>query len=161
MKYKIIATLMVLPLAACSGNSLLPSQRDRFEVESTPTGASVRLLGEIVGKTPMSLNTRAVFPQNFPYDKQHLYGRIELSYPGCEPFSTTVSSRIISEGLKARLKCNDSHQLTPQTVAPVATPRTEQGELKHRLLQLKELYEEGLISEQDYVEKRRQLLEEL
>ena len=117
-----------------------------------------------MGQTPISLQTRDVFPQNFDHAKQHLYGRIEISYPGCEPFITTVSSRIISNGLTARLNCRDSKETPPESaVNPQieTTSQTEPTGLRKRLLQLKELFEEGLISEQDYAEKRSQLLEEL
>lgn len=173
MNLKYLSTLIVLPLIGCSGNSLLPSQSGSFKVDSAPVGASVLVLGEAMGQTPMLLTTSEVFPHSFDHDKQHLYGRIQLSHPGCEPFITTVSSRIISDGLNARLKCRDANQpqqqtdmsaqptAAPQMATPIATPQTNTTGLKPRLQQLKELFEEGLISEEDYAAKRRQILEEL
>lgn len=157
MSHKLIATLIALPLVGCSGNSLLPSSSNQIQIDSVPVGASVIVLGKAMGQTPMNLSTRDVFPQSFAQEKQHLYGRIELTYPGCEPFITTVSSRIISNGLKAKLDCREP----PQTTMTSPTPRTEPVELKLRLQQLKELYQEELISEQEYATKRRKLLEEL
>ncbi|MEN8170643.1 MAG: PEGA domain-containing protein [Pseudomonadota bacterium] len=164
MKYHLLTTFIALPLFGCSGNTLIPSHSDQISVDSVPVGASVLVLGEAMGQTPMSLSTRDVFPQSFELEKQHLYGRIQLTYPGCEPFITTVSSRIVSDGLKAELDCVDSNvpqekaSVSPQAETP---PETEPSELKQRLQQLKGLFEEELISEQDYAEKRRQLLEQL
>ena len=167
MKRKLPASLATLLLTACSANSLAPMQQDQVKVDSVPVGASVLVLGEAMGQTPLHLNTRDIFPQSYDHDKQHLYGRIVLSYPGCEPFTTTVSSRIISEGLNARLKCNtpreDGDQATPLPTTPTAVTESEQesDRLKQRLRQAKELFDEGLINVEEYAEKRRQLLEEL
>lgn len=157
MSHKLLATLIALPLVGCSGTSLIPSSSDQIQVDSVPVGASVIVLGEAMGQTPMTLTTRDVFPQSFAQEKQHLYGRIELTYPGCEPSITTVSSRIISNGLKAKLKCRDK----PQAATISTTPRTEPVELKLRLQKLKELYQEELINEEEYATKRKELLEEL
>lgn len=167
MTHKLLATLIALPLVGCSANSLLPSSTDQIHVDSVPVGASVIILGEAMGQTPMTLTTRDVFPQSFAQEKQHLYGRIALSYPGCEPFITTVSSRIISNGLKAKLECRDKTQTVtqdehkPQQATAIPTPRSDSAELKLRLKELKELYQEELISEDEYATKRKQLLEEL
>jgi hypothetical protein len=145
---------------------MVSSSRDQFLVDSAPVGASVLVLGETMGQTPLTLNTRAVFPQSFPSEKQHLYGRIELTYPGCEPFITTVSSRIISEGLTARLSCREQPPTSPTSAFthPAPSPSSSAAkplEIKPRLQQLKQLFEEGLISEGDYAAKRQQLLQEL
>ena len=167
MNYRLLTSFLSLPLAACSGNILLPSQQESIRVDSVPVGASVLVLGEAMGQTPINLTTRDVFPQSYDHEKQHLYGRIELSHPGCAPFITTVNTRIISEGLNAHLKCAKSESPDkPTTTSPKTAPVavTAQGQpitIKQRLRQAKELFDEGLISEQEYAEKRRQLLEEL
>ena len=163
MNQLLTLSILSLSISACGGNSLLPSQQQQFQVDSVPVGASVLVLGEAMGQTPLTLSTRTVFPQTFDDSRQHLYGRIELRHPGCTPLITTVSSRIISSGLKAKLECGAGMQrqptVHPATSTPVATP--EMPRLKQRLQQLRELYQEGLISEEEYDEKRRQLLDEL
>ncbi len=163
MSHKLLATLFALPLVGCSGNSLLPSSNDNFQVDSVPVGASVIVLGEAVGQTPITLSTRDVFPQSYDQDKQHLYGRVELAYPGCESSLTTVSSRVLGHGLKVKLKCGDTTQTpeTPVSVIVESAPQSESVALKLRLKRLKELYQEELISEEEYAEKRRKLLDEL
>ncbi len=160
----LMVPLLGLSLSACSGNSLTPSQHDTFQVDSVPVGASVLVLGEAMGQTPMSLHRKDVFPHNYDHSKQHLYGRVEIRNPGCKPFITTVRSRVLSDGLKATLDCGEKPTLTPaaqteQQAAPVQ--QQQEPSLKQRLRSLKELYEEGLISEQEYETKRQQLLEEL
>lgn len=161
MKRPLTLSILTLSMSACGGNSLLPSQQEQFKVDSVPVGASVLVLGEAMGQTPMMLSTRTVFPQNFELSEQHLYGRIELRHPGCEPLITTVSSRIISSGLKARLQCDTAAQEQQASPPAFPSPASETTPLKQRLQTLKELYQEGLISEEDYDVKRRQLLDEL
>lgn len=163
MTHKLLATLIALPLAGCSGNSLISASNDTFQVDSVPVGASVIVLGEAMGQTPMTLSTRDVFPQSYDQGRQHLYGRVELTYPGCESSLTTVSSRVLAHGLKAKLKCDVETQTKEAPAADILEP-TSQSEpvaLKLRLQKLKELYQEELISEEEYAEKRRKLLEEL
>ena len=160
MMRHLIAGLCGLTLTACSGNSLLPAQQGSFQVDSVPVGASVLVLGEAMGQTPMTLLRSDVFPRNYDFDKQHLYGRIELRHPGCNPFITTVSSRVLSDGLKAKLECEEMATTSP-VLQPVPAQQKEDSSLKQRMIKLKDLYEEGLISEQEYEAKRRQLLEEL
>jgi hypothetical protein len=159
MKRPLILLIFSLSISACGANSLLPPQQERFQVDSVPVGASVLVLGEAMGQTPMMLSSHEVFPQTFDDSRQHLYGRIELRHPGCEPFITTVSSRIISSGLKAKLECDHGLQEPPAITTPALAP--EVTPLKQRLRELKAWYQEGLISEKEYDEKRRQLLEEL
>ncbi len=164
MQQRLTLSLLTASLCACSGNSLLTGQQRSFQVDSVPVGASVLVLGEAMGQTPLTLHTRDVFPQSYAHDKQHLYGRVEIRHPGCKTFTTTVSSRIISHGLNARLECDEKPTAPPaaqveQQTAPLQ--RQQPQPLKQRLIRLKELYQEGLISEPEYEAKRKQLLEEL
>ncbi len=166
MPRNLFTILTLLPLLGCSAIHS-KSDEEMFKVDSVPVGASVLVMGEAMGQTPMSLHKRDVFPRLFAPLKQHLYGRIELIHPGCEPFVSTVNSRIISEGLNARLNCDSS---APPVTSPTPQPQQSpdiaaEGEvsatLRQRLQRLKALFEEKLISEEDYATKRRQLLEEL
>jgi hypothetical protein len=182
MRYRLLSAFIVLPLFACSGNPLLSSSQEQFLVDSAPVGASILILGETVGQTPLTLQKHDVFPQSFDPEKKHLYGRIELVYPGCEPFITTISSRVINEGLTALLTCHDNKRAEPAstpTQVPIqeqpqgqvqqpatdgshpVVPATATPDLKQRLQQLKGLFDEGLISEEDYNIKRRELLRAL
>lgn len=170
MRYRHLSVLIVLPLIGCSGNPLFSSARDQFLVDSAPVGASVLVLGETVGQTPLTLRKQDVFPQSFDPGKKHLYGRIELVYPGCERFIATVSSRVINEGITARLDCGDGTATealpapaitTEPAAGEVAQPVTPAPGLKQRLRQLKELFDEGLISEEEYHSKRSELLQAL
>ncbi|MDH5785120.1 MAG: hypothetical protein OEZ16_05845 [Chromatiales bacterium] len=165
MKRKVTLTFLAASLTACGGNSLLPSQQQSFSVDSLPPGASVIIMDEAVGQTPITLTAHQVFPQNFDHSKQHLYGRVELHYPGCKPFITAISGQILSSGLNARLECRDepSGVFAPSAehAKSFAGEERQEKTLKQRLRQLKELHEEGLIDEHDYREKRRQLLEAL
>ena len=160
MTRNLFTTLTLLPLLGCSAFPNSPNGA-MIKVDSVPVGASVLVMGEVMGQTPMSLRKREVFPHLFAPQNQHLYGHIKLTYPGCEPFVTSVSSDIVSNGLKARLNCDNPPPLTPAQPAKTSPADNASEGLRQRLQQLKSLFEEGLISEQDYASKRRQLLEEL
>lgn len=163
MKRHLTLSLLIISLSACSGTSLLTRQQRTFQVDSVPVGASVLVLGEAMGQTPLTLHTRDVFPQNFAHDKQHLYGRVEIRHPGCKAFITTVSSRIISDGLNAKLECSGktTSAVSPQPPQLGETVESATSNLKQRLRKLQELYDEGLISDTEYQQKRQQLLDEL
>jgi hypothetical protein len=51
---------------------------------------------------------------------------------------------------------------TRGTFAPPAqTPGEEEGDIEQRIIRLLKLYDEGLITESEYIEKRNQILEGL
>ncbi len=137
-------------LTACAGDSLLPTQSEQFQVSSKPAGATVYIMGKEVGKTPLDVATNQLFPISYPKELESKFGKIELKYPGCEPYIKPVSGRILADGLKAKLDCASQ-------ASPVTATRTPH----ERLRQLKSIYDEGLISKEEYQEKRQSILNEL
>lgn len=156
MKHLAIPTLFVTTLlSGCAGDSLMPQSIDHFAVASEPSGATVYAMGNVVGTTPLELSTNQVFPVTYPYELQSKYGKVELTYPGCEPYSRTVSNSVLANGLKAKLNC-------PQAAAPaaIAAPAPTM-DVETRLRKLKGLFDEGLITEEEYNNKRQAILQEL
>jgi hypothetical protein len=156
MKQLAIPTLFVTTLlSGCAGDSLMPQSIDRFAVTSEPSGATVYAMGNVAGTTPLELSTSQVFPVTYPYELQSKYGKIELSYPGCEPYSRTVSNSVLANGLKAKLDC-------PQPAVPAAvTAPAPTMDIEARLRKLKELFDKGLVTEEEYNSKRQAILQEL
>lgn len=156
MKKLAIPTIFATTLlSGCAGDSLMPRSSDHFAVTSEPSGATVYVMGDVAGKTPLELSTSQVFPVTYPYELQSKYGKIELTYPGCEPYRRRVSNSVLANGLKAKLDC-------PQAAAPAAVaPRAATMDIETRLRKLKGLFDEGLITEEEYNSKRQAILQEL
>lgn len=170
-----------LLLQGC-GSSLIISNTDTIPVRSEPSGAAVYVMGKSMGNTPVDVKQQDVFPVVYDPEKIELYGIIQLEMDGCEPLSQRVSGRVISRGVDARLKCGESLQTQSKgtaSAAPVATPvekevspeaaKAPQPQAaqvvpktsKERLMQLNDLYEEGLVSEKEYQTIRNRILNEL
>ncbi len=150
-----VASLLV---SGCSGSSLMPATNDSFMVESKPSGATVYVMGEIVGTTPVEVTAKQVFPSLYPSEQTPLYGRIFFSLEGCEEYAMPVGTGHLSKGMKVKLEC-DPMRPVAQPVQAAEMPR--ESTIKRRLQELKSLFDEGLISDEDYESKRKAILEEL
>lgn len=150
MKHLAIPTLIATTLlSACAGDSLTPRSGNSFAVDSQPSGATVYVMGQEVGTTPLVLKANQVFPITYPSELHSKYGLVELRHAGCQPYIRTVSTDILSDGLKARLDCE-------QPAAP-----SVRGNVEERLRKLKEIYDKGLITEEEYRSKREAILQDL
>jgi len=127
----------------------------RFMVKSTPPGATVYVMGKAVGTTPVEIKREQVFPGTYPQELQAEYGRVTIEYQGCETYSKAVSNTILENGLVAKLKCQTA---SPTSLVPAAKPVDTP---RQRLLELKQLLEDGLITEQEYNAKRSSILDAL
>jgi hypothetical protein len=154
MKQLAIPTLFISALlGGCAGNSLTPQSNASFTVTSQPSGATVSVMGKEVGTTPLELASSQVFPLTYPLELQAKYGSVELRHSGCEPYRASVSTDILAEGLNAKLNCEQAAKAPPAN-APATT-------VQERLRELKAIFDEGLISEEEYRSKREALLQEL
>lgn len=105
-------------------------------------------MGTSVGTTPLKVGRNQVFPVTYARELEPHYGRIELTHTGCKPLTVTVSNAILGQGLHAQLEC--------EVPAPAVT-----GNIRERLLQLKALRDDGLITDEEYSRKRQSLLDNL
>ena len=148
-------------LSACAGNSLAPQSSNRFSVNSQPAGASVYVMGERLGATPLELSSSQVFPVTYPSGLQDKYGKVELKYPGCQPYEKAISGYVLANGMHAKLDCGQAApEQTPAAAAP-AQATTNPDTIQERLRALKSIFEEGLITEDEYRAKRQLILQEL
>jgi len=158
IRQRLTPAIALLLISGCSGERLLAPDTSSFSVDSVPPQATVYVMGQAVGVTPSSVMRNQVFPHQYPESLQHLYGTVTLEHPDCETYRTNVNNRILERGLTAQLQC--SRHSTPAETAPAAGT-TSVRDNRQRLLELKGLYEEGLISEEEHQQKRRAILDAL
>lgn len=151
MKHWLLA-LSAFSLTGCSAYFTAPS--DHVAIDSIPSGAEVQVMGEVKGKTPMQLPTKAVFPVTYAPELQPLYGRVRLIHPGCVPYETTVSTASLENGIKARLQCDNAPAAPTETTT---APRSA----RERLLELEALRKEGLLDEAEYQRARQRIIDTL
>lgn len=142
--------LAALGMAGCGG--VTGGQGTLLTIDSTPAGADVTVMGEHKGVTPLELSSTKLFPATYPADKQALYGKVRISYPGCAPQELPISSRALEKGLHVKLECHTRETATPGVVADTPV---------ERLKRLEALRREGLLDEQEYLQVRQRIIDSL
>jgi hypothetical protein len=98
------ALLAPVSLWGADSDSLFKARH--FLVESTPDGADVFVIGGKLGKTPIRLSERDIYPNWYPDEQAHLYGMVILRKTGCNEFSKRLTLDDIGKGVQVRLDCN-------------------------------------------------------
>lgn len=142
-------------MSACSQTPSLVGGDNKITVSSEPAGASVYVMGEVVGTTPVVVDVGAVYPLTYAPELQGDYGRIMLKHAGCEDRIITVSSRMINSGLNTKLDCVAAE--APPVTKPVLVDKT----VTQRLQELQLLKEQGLITDEEYQTIRQRILQSL
>lgn len=137
---------------------IFPSAGNKtIKIESDPPGATVYVMGQERGVTPLAVSSTDVFPNTYPRDKESLYGKVVLKKAGCTDVITPVSSDIIDAGLRAKLDCGDLNP--PSAASGNAPPGNETVE--QRLEKIKDLLSKGLISEEEAKKARERIINNL
>lgn len=90
-----------------------------LQIESTPSGAEVELIGGPAGRTPLAISERDIYPNTYADDRIDLYGVVVLHHPGCEPLRHRVTQGDITGGLRLKLDCtNLAAQASPGPPQP-------------------------------------------
>ncbi len=152
----IAALLGLTVLSGCAG--LTP--RTAVTIDSDPQGASVRVSGKLVGVTPVTLDIDTVFPNHWT-DKADpdeegiaFYRRMEtvdITKDGCELYTKRFMSEDVMKDHKITLRCDPNYR----------APATAEGGVEQRLRRLDELRGKGLISDEEFNEQRRRILNTL
>ena len=173
MRNRSTRLLLMLPLTALLGacatqGSFFQESSSRLSIQSTPPGAQIWIMGKQQGTTPAHLPVSQVFPQVYRPDDQALYGQVRLVKDGCDPLTVAVSTSAVAAGIDAKLVCAETAAAMP--VTPTASPRTSSATVtaprpsasaRARLVELKELRQDNLISEQEYQRLRQRVLDTL
>ena len=137
-------------------------------IQSNPSGAKVYLNGEVVGNTPYThSDTKIVGSTTY----------VKLEKEGYNPLNTTFSRNeeadvgAIIGGVfllfpflwTMKYKPFRTYELTPlsgtEANAPAVEKREVTGTKADQLRELKKLFEEGLITEEEYEKQRKRILE--
>lgn len=135
----------------------------RFQVESTPAGADVFVIGGKLGKTPLRLSERDIYPNWYPDDQAHLYGMVILRKAGCADYSKRLTLDDIGKGVQVQLDCSQdaapAEQVPPESA--VSGQSISTAIMQRRLRQLKvlqELLDDDLITEEEERTIRKRIL---
>lgn len=143
-----------------------------LRIESVPPGVEVALIGGTAGYTPLTIGERAIYPNDYPDNRAHLYGTVTLRRAGCGTVVHRVTLEDIKRGLKITLDCDappvvrtapsTTPPTAPATASAVSNPGAAETVSERRLRQLQvlqELLDEGLIGAAEERHIRRRLLE--
>lgn len=148
----------LIALTGCATPSAQP--RSYVIIDSEPQGASVRVGGKLIGITPVKAELDTVFPRHWTSkvetdEEGFAFFRrmetVEISKAGCDPYSKRFMEADLVTDTKVTLKCDPNYQ------APAAT----EGGPEQRLRTLDELRGKGLISDEEFREQRRRILNSL
>ena len=143
--------------------------RGPVALETNPPGASVITLGRIIGKTPLRVEENDIFPVIYASELKPIYGKVRFKKKGCKQVSRRVTPEDIVTGIKIDLECGDKPATQQAAITDqdadfdpsVNTPLFSSGNnVKVRLLRVKDLLEEGLITQQEADAIRQRILED-
>lgn len=166
----LFAGVAALVLATAGSSWAQGLKISTLRIESTPSAAEVELIGGKVGVTPLTIDERDIYPNNYPDARTDLYGTVVLRHPGCESLRHRVTRSDISRGLNLHLDCGNTAAQnaalpaepspTSSASAPVTTVPSETISQRrlHQLQVLQELLDEGLISPAEEQRVRRRIL---
>ncbi len=169
----LLSALWALPAAAAE------LSLHKLRIETDPPGAEVLLIGGKAGHTPLTINERALYPNDYRDDQAHLYGTVTLRRTGCETVVRRVTLDDFGRGLNVTLDCGapaavraapagkpatpaSAASPTPAVPSAASGPATTEAASQRRLRQLQvlqELLDEGLIDSVEEQRIRRRLLE--
>lgn len=161
-----LVIITVIMLQSCSGSAV--KEERPADVTSNPSGAEVYANGDKLGVTPLHYKLYKVFPaawKNWVYQAQ---GVLTVKMGGCEDFTLEVNDYVLSNPIHAELVC--SEKMAPEVKSTVnqevkspveKTVASPQSETENRLNELKDLYERGVITREEYSETRERILNEL
>lgn len=154
MKLKIMIGVFVSFLLTACQTGLIDANHNEISVKSEPSGASVYVMGELVGVTPIKVNVTKLYPVTYEKENQQHYGRIVLKHEGCSDRVVKVTHDISGTGLNEKLECTSDIDVAEK---PVVIGKT----VKQRLHELQALKEGGLVNEEEYQKLRIRILESL
>ncbi|MEN8178957.1 MAG: PEGA domain-containing protein [Pseudomonadota bacterium] len=176
----LLSTLfLLLPLIqGCSGTAFVSSGQ-AVSVTTEPPGATVYVMGDPVGNTPLEISQRDIFPTVYDQSKQDIYGTILFKKRGCEDLIHPVGMNV-GAGIKVKLDCGSQPAMqdknvqatpleepkipetqTPQKERPQPVSKQPSASARQRLMNLQDLRDNGLISEDEYMSIRQRILDEL
>lgn len=177
--------LTTVTLAGCSSYGGRDAGNGRqITINSDPQDATVLANGDEIGVTPLTIIPGNHFRASFTSGGSsggivvfRYVGTLAVKKPGCKDYSTQVDDYILSKDIDVKLECDPAYRpvaVQPVTPAPAAAPAAAAapttpvkqpdltaGNAKERLLRIESLYEEGLLSDDEYQSLRKRVLDGL
>lgn len=89
-----------------------------LRIESDPSGAEVLLIGGSAGRTPLTVDERAIYPNNYPNDSAQLYGTVTLRHEGCKTLVHRVTGSDLERSLQIALDCDTQAVASVSAIQP-------------------------------------------
>jgi len=147
--------------------------RGPVALETNPPGATIITLGRILGKSPLRVEENDIFPSIYASELKPIYGKVRFKLKGCKSVIRQITPEDIAAGVKIDLECDttaakseaspqdataqDSNDFGTSVNAPLYSGNNN---VKVRLLRVKNLLEEGLITQDEADIIRRRILED-
>ncbi|MGD2052911.1 MAG: PEGA domain-containing protein [Gammaproteobacteria bacterium] len=161
-----LVILAVFSLSGCSDSAV--KQEGPADVTSSPTGASVYANGEKLGITPLHYRLYKAFPAGWKDMMFQAQGVLMVKMDGCEDYKLNVNDYILSKPIHAELKCDGADKSVLQAPVQQDTGNIShqraifsRGEVEARLKKLESLYQDRVITEEEYKATRKRILDEL
>ena len=145
--------------------------RGPVALETNPPGATIITLGRILGKSPLRVEENDIFPSIYANELKPIYGKVRFKLKGCKSVTRQITPEDIAAGVKIDLECgdavtpsanssqSDSAQSSDSFDASINSPLySGDNNVKVRLLRIKNLLEEGLITQDEANTIRRRIL---
>ncbi len=186
--YVVILFSVLLALSGCSTvKKLNPFSKDGDEttapiasgeftgrgpvaLETNPPGATVITLGRILGKTPLRVEKNDIFPLIYANELKPIYGKVRFKLKGCKQVTRQITPEDIAAGVKIDLQCGETASRKTAETANSSSDNFDtslnaplysgDNNIKVRLLRVKNLLEEGLITQDEANTIRRRILED-
>lgn len=155
---------VVTVISGCAGMSNNNEGRaGQIKITSDPAGSTVYADGTEIGATPLEIVPASHFRSGFVGFSYRYTGKLTLKKAGCDDWSTEVNDYVLSKDVHARLKCDPNFK--PASVQPDSaasnTGSTSEALPIERLERIESLRKKGLISEDEYKQLRKRVLEKL
>ena len=139
-------------------------------ISSDPPGARVLADGRELGETPLTVQQDEAFPPRWIGSSYMVKGTLALEKPGCARVSMPVDDGVLSRDIDVSLQCEPGAApaadqpvtKTGDKPAPVSQPAAmASGDIEQRLQRLRGLHEKGLITDEEYAEQRKRVLDSI
>jgi len=124
--------------------------------------------GKPIGRTPVRISQVQNFPPRWHGTSYMVKGRLAFRKPGCEPYSLEVNEGMLLKDIQVKLQCDPGaveatgspERPGEQAPAPAGGTTGAQA-IEKRLERLKELRERGVITDEEYRQQRKRILDSL
>jgi len=153
IKQTILTASIVFLLQGCNTASVKPEVAN---VTSTPSAATVYADDLKLGTTPLHHDLYDAFPASWKNSEYQAQGTLILKKTGCEDFAIKVNDSLLSKPVHAELKCSAT---TDNKASD--SPDTSENSITKRLNEAESLFEQGIITEDEYKATRKRILNDL